>query len=243
MSDQWPVNNQGPVHDHGSVSEPLVLGVDTSTSVNVGLARGAEVLARGTVTDAMAHVEQLTPLIARCLSEAGLTPRDLSVVVVGLGPGPFTGLRVGIVTARVLASALGLSQHGVCSLDVIALQHAQTGAATDFLVATDARRREVYWARYSAAGHRLAGPAVGSPDELPRLPTVGPASDLYADRLVPAAGPRALDAGVLATHGLTLPDAGHEPLYLRRPDAMEPGRRKSVLHHHDTLRHAPGSVR
>jgi tRNA threonylcarbamoyl adenosine modification protein YeaZ len=229
--------------DGGPGPEPLVLGVDTSTSVNVGLARGAEVLARGTVTDAMAHVEQLTPLIEQCLAEARLTPHDLSVLVVGLGPGPFTGLRVGIVTARVLASALGLRLHGVCSLDVIARQHALTSPVTEFLVATDARRREVYWARYSVAGHRLFGPAVGSPDDLPRLPTIGPAADLYADRLVSAAGPRALDAGMLATQGLTLPSAGHEPLYLRRPDAMEPSRRKSVLHHHDTHGYPRGSAR
>lgn len=227
----------------GPVSAPLVLGVDTSTTVNVGLARGAEVLARGTVTDPMAHVEQLTPLIERCLTEAGVTPRDLSVVVVGLGPGPFTGLRVGIVTARILATTLGLAQHGICSLDVLALQHAATQPGTEFLVATDARRREVYWAHYSATGHRLFGPAVGSPDDLPRLPTIGPAADLYADRLVPAAGPRALDAGVLATRGLTLPDVGPEPLYLRRPDAMEPGRRKSVLHHHEHRRDDPSPTR
>ena len=220
--------SRGPVS-----GEPLILGVDTSTTVNVGLARGTAVLARGTVSDPMAHVEQLTPLIDRCLTEAGVTPRDLAVVVVGLGPGPFTGPRVGIITARILASALGIEQRGVCSLDVIALQHADTRPGTEFLVVTDARRREVYWARYSAAGHRTFGPAVGAPDDLPRLPAIGPAADLYADRLTTAAGPRSLDAGVLATRGLRLPDAGHEPLYLRRPDAMEPGRRKSVLHHHD----------
>ena len=212
----------------------LVLALDTSTTVNVGLARGAEVLARGTVSDPMAHVEHLTPLIERCLAEACVTPRDLSVVVVGLGPGPFTGLRVGIVTARILASALRLELRGVCSLDVIALQYVDTRPATEFLVVTNARRREVYWARYSAAGHRTFGPVVGAPDDLPRLPAIGPAADLYADRLVTAPGPRELDAGVLATRGLTLPDAGHEPLYLRRPDAMEPGRRKSVLHHHES---------
>ena len=96
-------------------------------------------------------------------------------------------------------------------------------------MATDARRREVYWARYGADGTRLEGPEVGSPDAVPRLPTVGPAADLYADRLDAVPGPRTLDAGLLAAHGLDLPSAGTEPLYLRRPDAAEPSRRKSVL--------------
>ena len=96
-------------------------------------------------------------------------------------------------------------------------------------MATDARRKEVYWARYAADGRRVEGPAVGSPDAVPRLPTVGPGADLYADRLDAAPGPRVLDPGVLAAHGLDLPSAGTEPLYLRRPDAAEPTRRKSVL--------------
>ncbi|SDT25254.1 tRNA threonylcarbamoyl adenosine modification protein YeaZ [Friedmanniella luteola] len=216
------------------MAEPLVLALDTSTTVAVGLARGAEVLAVAGVADRRAHVEQLTPLVQRCLADAGVRAGELDQLVVGLGPGPFTGLRVGIVTAQVLASALRRPWRGVCSLDVLARQHVlehrdreQVGRA--FVVATDARRREVYWARYDAEGVRVDGPRVSAPGEVPKLPVVGPAADVYPDVLDAVIGPRTLDAGVLAAHGPDLPDAGREPLYLRRPDAAEPTRRKSVL--------------
>ncbi|MCW2809885.1 MAG: tsaB [Friedmanniella sp.] len=211
----------------------LVLALDTSTVVNVGLARDGVVLGTATVPDRMAHVEQLTPLVQRCLTEAGVAPRELTDIVVGLGPGPFTGLRVGIVTAQMLASVLGTGFRGVCSLDVIArefVDHHATPPAGDFVAASDARRREVYWARYSAEGRRIDGPRVSHPDDVPALPTVGPGADLYPDRLSPVMGPRTLDPGVLALVGPTLPDEGRSPLYLRRPDAAEPTRRKSVLH-------------
>ncbi len=209
----------------------LVLGLDTSTVVAVGLARSGESVASAVVADRMAHVEQLVPLVRQCLDGAGHRLVDVEAIVVGLGPGPFTGLRVGIVTARTLGSVLKVGVHGVCSLDVIAAQAPGVAGGGEFLVAIDARRREVYWARYDGAGRRIDGPHVSSPDDLPRLPTVGPAADLYADRLVAVPGPRTLDPGVLAARGPGLPDAGIEPLYLRRPDAIEPTRRKSVLHH------------
>jgi tRNA threonylcarbamoyl adenosine modification protein YeaZ len=211
-----------------AVGPRLVLGLDTSTLVHVGLARGTEVLATATVEDRMAHVEQLTPLVRRVVEEAGVALADLDLVVVGLGPGPFTGLRVGVVTARVLAAALGPALRGVCSLDVIAAQHAATFTDGEFLVATDARRREVYWARYAADGTRSGGPEVSAPSRLPRLPVVGPAADLYAGEVSAVDGPRMLDPGTLAVRGPRMPDAGVEPLYLRRPDATEPGRPKSV---------------
>ena len=209
---------------------PLVLAIDTTTDVTVGVARGREVLASERVTDRMAHVEQLMPLVHRSLATAGVRLADVGHVVVGLGPGPFTGLRVGIVTAQVLAHVGGVPLHGVCSLDVIALAHARsTRADHHFVVATDARRKEVYWARYGVDGRRSSEPDVSSPDDVPRLPTVGPGADVYPDRLDAVPGPRVLDAGLLAAHGLDLPSAGTEPLYLRRPDAAEPARRKSVL--------------
>lgn len=208
----------------------LVLGVDTSTVVAVGLARSSSVLATAVVPDRMAHVEQLTPLIKQCLESSGHTLADVDGIVVGLGPGPFTGLRVGIMTARTLGSVLRIGVRGVCSLDVLANQW-QDRSAGEFLVATDARRREVYWARYDDTGRRIDGPHVSSAVDLPRLPTIGPAADLYADRLITVIGPRSLDPGVLAARGSELPDAGQEPLYLRRPDAVASTRRKSVLHH------------
>jgi tRNA threonylcarbamoyl adenosine modification protein YeaZ len=208
--------------------DPLVLGLDTSTMVHVGLARGAEVLATATVPDRMAHVEQLTPLVRRVVETAGVALTEVDLIVVGLGPGPFTGLRVGVVTARVLAAALGPMLRGICSLDVIAAEYAATAGSGEFLVATDARRREVYWARYGADGTRSGGPEVSAPALLPRLPVVGPAADLYAGQVLAVDGPRALDPGTLAVRGPSLPDAGVDPLYLRRPDATEPGRPKSV---------------
>jgi tRNA threonylcarbamoyl adenosine modification protein YeaZ len=211
----------------------LVIGIDTSTTVNVGLALDGEVLATGTIGDSRAHVEQLMPLVQQCLADGQRQLHEVDQIVVGLGPGPFTGLRVGIVTAQVLAATLSLPLYGVCSLDVLAAQHVQDSAPAlgDFLVATDARRREVYWARYNPAGHRIGGPYVNPPAELPRLPTVGPAIDLYPDRLSGVPGPHRLDPGVLATLGRSLPTAGSEPLYLRRADVSEPTRRKPVLAH------------
>jgi tRNA threonylcarbamoyl adenosine modification protein YeaZ len=213
----------------------LVLALDTSTVVNVGIARGERVLATATVADRMAHAEQLMPLISDCLSDAGVWPRDLDQLIVGLGPGPFTGLRVGVATAQILSYVLKIELRGVCSLDVLAAQFA--GATSgDFIVATDARRREVYWAQYGADGVRIGEPSVSRPSEVPPLPAIGPAAELYSDQLRPVAGPRAMDPGVLATRGATLPDAGHEPLYLRHPDATELTRPKSVLHYQGVRR-------
>jgi tRNA threonylcarbamoyl adenosine modification protein YeaZ len=213
----------------------LVLALDTSTVVNVGLAQGERVLATATVTEQMAHAEQLMPLVSECLDVAGVRAADLDRLVVGVGPGPFTGLRVGVATARVLSYVLDVELRGVCSLDVLAAQF--TGANPgEFLVAIDARRREVYWARYGAVGVRLGEPRVSRPGDIPRLPTIGPAADLYPDQLQAVPGPRSMDPGVLATRGATLPDAGHEPLYLRHPDAAELTRPKSVLHYQGVRR-------
>jgi tRNA threonylcarbamoyl adenosine modification protein YeaZ len=213
-----------------TVDRTVVLGIDTATVVCVGIAVDGIAVAIGEVDDRRAHVEQLTPLIRRVCAEAGVTPTDITDVVLGLGPGPYTGLRVGIVTARVLAEITGARTRGICSLDVFAAQHVASGEVDgEFLVATDARRKEVYWARYAAGGSRLAGPSVDRPAEVPRLPTVGPGADLYPDALQVIPGPRALDPATLVVAGPALDDAGVEPLYLRRPDATEPGRRKSVL--------------
>ena len=218
----------------------LVLGIDTSTDVCAAVARGAEVLATAVVTDKMQHVEQATPLVHRVMREAGVRLADVDLITVGLGPGPFTGLRVGIATAQILASVRGVPLHGVCSLDVIAQQCLREvdPVPAEFLVASDARRKEVYWARYSASGQRLEEPTVGAPESVPDLPLVGPAADLYPDRLPVMPGPRGFDAGTLCTAGPDLPGAGTEPLYLRRPDAAEPSRPKSVLVRRPDLRAA-----
>ena len=152
----------------------LVLAFDTATpAVTVALHDGTNVLAETTTVDARRHGELLASSIDAMLAEAGAGRLDITAVAAGTGPGPYTGLRAGLVTARVLGSALGVPVYGVCTLDVIAADVASTGAATgqDFLVATDARRREVYWARYDADGRRLDGPAVGYPADVAETAT------------------------------------------------------------------------
>lgn len=206
----------------------LVLAIDTATDVRAGLARDGSVVAAAVVADRRAHAEQLLPLIRRVLEAAGATPADLTGIVVGVGPGPFTGLRVGVAAAITLGEALGVGVRGVCSLDVVALDWAARAdvPADGFLVVADARRKEVYWARYDAAGARVDGPFVTAPDALPDLPLAGPGAVLTG-RECP--GPEALDAGLMAAAGDRLADAGIEPLYLRRPDAEVPTTRKSTL--------------
>src|SRR6478609_6422664 len=101
----------------------------------------------------MKHAEQLAPLIERALAEAGIVRQDLTAIAAGIGPGPYTGLRVGLVTARTLGFVLDLPVYGVCSLDALAVEAVETGAVDrDFVVATDARRKEVYLARYDERG-------------------------------------------------------------------------------------------
>src|SRR6476469_3891099 len=112
----------------------------------------------------MKHGEQLAPLIEAVLADAGIVRQDLTAIAVGVGPGPFTGLRVGLVTARTLAFVLEIPVYGVCTLDVLAVEAVEAGAvASDFAVATGARRKEVYLARYDDRGTRLEGPLVDKP--------------------------------------------------------------------------------
>lgn len=209
----------------------LVLAVDTSVGVAVGLARGAQVLTTQTATGPSRHVESLMPLVRDVCAEASVALPDVGMVVVGVGPGPFTGLRVGVVTAVVLGSALGVPVRGVCGLDVLAADRCLTGPepSGDFICAIDARRKELYWARYSAAGQRLEGPVVTRPDRLPDLPVAGPGGRLYPDDVRAVDGPQTVDAGLMAVLADRLPDEGLAPLYLRRPDVSEPSRTKSVL--------------
>ncbi len=225
----------------------LLLGLDTATpAVTVALHDGGQPLAQLITVDAHRHAELLAPAIAKVIADAGADPGDLTGIAVGVGPGPYTGLRVGIVTAKVLGAALGIPVYGVCTLDVIAADVEHDG---DFLVATDARRRELYWARYDRAGNRIAGPDVSSPAAIPdrELPAAGEGTLLYPAFLPNGRGP-AYPAAVtlcrLATAALAAPvargtagaarmAAGEvllppEPLYLRRPDAREPGAPKRV---------------
>jgi tRNA threonylcarbamoyladenosine biosynthesis protein TsaB len=185
----------------------MILAIDTSTpAVTAGVAKldGMEVLAERVTVDARAHAEQLTPNVLGALADAGLTVDDLGVVMVGCGPGPFTGLRVGMATAAAYGHALDIPVHGVCSLDAIGIN-----TAGEALVVTDARRREVYWARYRD-GVRVDGPAVNAPADVP-----GAAEALE----LPPVYPRV--AGLVrAVADWTAEPAPLVPLYLRRPDAQ-----------------------
>ncbi|MDA0632493.1 tRNA (adenosine(37)-N6)-threonylcarbamoyltransferase complex dimerization subunit type 1 TsaB [Nonomuraea sp. MCN248] len=211
----------------------LVLAFDTATpAVTAALHDGERVLAESTTIDARRHGELLAPTVERVLSEAGVRLRDVTAVVAGRGPGPYTGLRVGLMTAQALAATLGVPAHGICTLDVLAYG---SGLDEPFLVATDARRKEVFWARYADLRTRLDGPSVDRPADVPveGLPVVGAGAGLYPDALGAAADPAYPYAGFLAAlaaeriaAGTPLDEA--RPIYLRRPDAVVPGAPKKV---------------
>jgi tRNA threonylcarbamoyl adenosine modification protein YeaZ len=210
----------------------LVLGLDTSTpAVSVALVdTDGGPLAECVVVDARRHGEVLAVGIKTVLRDAGVDRRQLGAIAVGLGPGPFTGLRVGVVTAATLADALSIPAYGTCSLDCLG-----TGRR---IAMTDARRREVYWARYDEAGARVDGPAVARPaDFAPQLhgiPVMGDGALMYGDVL---AGldlrpepryPSAVALVEVVRPSLGTAPAPLVPLYLRRPDAEQPGPPKRV---------------
>ena len=215
----------------------LVLGLDTSSpAVSAALVQvrqeGDELLAESVVVDARRHGELLAQGVRAVLGERPATA--VEAVVVGLGPGPFTGLRVGLMTAAATADALGVPAYGVCSLDAV--------GGGERVVVADARRKEVYWARYDASGQRVEGPAVEAPGRLaerlrggtPRL--VGAGALLHRAVLdglpVDEGAPYPSAPGLVAVARERVlgraPSEPLTPLYLRRPDAVEPGAGKAV---------------
>lgn len=212
----------------------MLLAFDTATAaVTVALHDGDRVVASSTAVDTMRHGELLAPAVNAVLAEAWVSRADLTAIVVGVGPGPFTGLRVGLVTARTLAAVLDVPVHGVCTLDVLAAEAAESGTCggRPFLVATDARRKEVYWAAYDEAGRRLGQPQVSKPaDVATDGPVVGRGAVLYPEAFPDARPPELPDAAVLANAVATqrVELLGPEPLYLRRPDVAAPSRPKRV---------------
>ena len=169
-----------------------VLAIDTSTSRScVAIIEGTNVLYSGFRDGATAHGPSLPALVQEALAVS-----DVDEVVVGMGPGPFTGLRVGIAFAQSFALARGIAVRGVCSLDAIAAQVTED----DFIITVDARRKEVYWARYTN-GVRAAEPAVNFPADVSGAKIQ---ADLFPDMISLA----------------NLPGDVSEPIYLRRPDAV-----------------------
>ena len=222
----------------------LILAIDTSAVASAALVSDdapESVIASFATADTRSHAEVLAPGIEAMLSEAGVSGADIDALVVGVGPGPFTGLRSGIATARTLAFVWDKPLHGLVSLDAVALQVAEsTAAVPEFLVVTDARRKEVYWARYSLADGQLPllqdGPHVGFAADLPDLPAFGAGAGLYGDVVeahpeFAAEQPDALYLGQSALPRLASGEAllDSTPLYLRESDAQVPGPRKRAL--------------
>ncbi|HEY8700655.1 MAG TPA: tRNA (adenosine(37)-N6)-threonylcarbamoyltransferase complex dimerization subunit type 1 TsaB [Arthrobacter sp.] len=222
----------------------LILAIDTSAVASAALVSDdvpEGVVASFSTEDTRSHAEVLAPGIEDLLASTGVTGRDIDAIVTGVGPGPFTGLRSGIATARTLAFVWDKPLYGMMSLDAVALEVAEsTAAAAEFLVVTDARRKEVYWARYSLAEAQLPqledGPHVGFAADLPGLPAYGAGAGLYGDVLQaePGFSTEQPDALYLGQFALARLAAGGKlldstPLYLRESDAQVPGPRKRAL--------------
>jgi tRNA threonylcarbamoyl adenosine modification protein YeaZ len=171
------------------MSTSLVIDTSTSRTI-VGLEKDGQIIWQSFHEGATDHGNAVAQLVKQALA-AGVNPDR---VVVGMGPGPFTGLRVGISFARAFAAARNIPVIGICSLDAIVIEQAE------YTVAIDARRKEIYWARYRD-GQRVAGPAVNFPADV-----AGHIIDQYPD--------------VARMVELSAHENYAEPFYLRRPDAV-----------------------
>jgi tRNA threonylcarbamoyladenosine biosynthesis protein TsaB len=220
------------------VPNVLVLALDTATPASTAAvaevtSEGMRGIAERRTVDPRAHGELLAPEIAAVFDEARMRPRDLGAIVAGVGPGPFTGLRVGLATAASMGQALGIPTYAVCSLDALGL----AAGPGRVLAATDARRREVYWATY-ADGHRTRNPDVARPADVVADVdrAVGEGALKYSDvfgvpiddlLLYPPGAALVSLAADRIRHGA--PAERLTPLYLRRPDAVASATRKPVL--------------
>ena len=188
------------------------LAIDTATArTQFAILNGEELIWQEVADGATTHGDVLAKFGELAAQE------NVDQVIVGMGPGPFTGLRTGIIFAKTFAFARGLPLHGVCSLDAIA----QAIAEPEFIVATDARRKELYWATYKN-GIRSELPKVSAPSEIPKLPIYGEGAFKYSltkdqEHLYPdlRAFPKLIEVAEIS-----------EPLYLRHPDAVPTAERK-----------------
>ena len=235
----------------------VMLAVDTSSAAtSIALLDGDVLIAHEVHVDARSHAEVLAVMVERALATAGHP--QVTAVACGVGPGAYTGLRVGVSSAQAYALGWDVPVYGVCSLDAMA-RAASDAVAGSFACAIDARRREIYWAQYDSSGSRVQGPFVTAPDDIDgsvrELPWFGDIATGYPEQLhsegadtVPY--PDARDIGRFALHHLELGESmdltpielsahGHDhgstaaalsghsllrpvPLYVRRPDAVEP---------------------
>jgi tRNA threonylcarbamoyl adenosine modification protein YeaZ len=198
------------------------LALDTATpATTVALVRDNVLLGELTEVDARRHAELLVGLVDRVLRDAGVARTEIDAVAVGVGPGAYTGLRVGVATALALGRALGRPVQGVVTLDAMA---AAAGVTAPFGVVTDARRKELFWARYDMGAGRVSGPHLGRPSDvaeaLADLPVVGARATPFVDQFTDAREP-ALPAARWVAHVADRPGGAVDPvrpLYLRRPD-------------------------
>ncbi|GAB3392573.1 tRNA (adenosine(37)-N6)-threonylcarbamoyltransferase complex dimerization subunit type 1 TsaB [Humibacter soli] len=194
----------------------MLLAIDTSAGTSVAVVdRDGGVLSELTTTDTMRHAEVIGGMLRDALAQASIAPSRLSGVVAGMGPGPFTGLRVGIAAAKAFALGAGKPLVPIVSHDAVALERYGAGHTGPLLVVTDARRRELYWSEYGGVDElgiplRIGGPGLSKPADLPR-------SDLPRyDAASVSAGQLGLLAEWLFAHGRSF--AEDRPLYLRSPD-------------------------
>lgn len=235
--------------------------MDTSTALtSVALVDGDRIVAQRTELDARRHAEVLAPLLRAVLADTGIGVGDVSTIACGVGPGPYTGLRVAIASARAIGLAWDRPVVGICSLDAFAAAVIASGAGGSFGVASDARRREVYWGWFDESGARILGPRVTKPDDIDAAlragrwtghgaeehrDAFGSVIDGSAECRYPHASWIARRAGALLADGVEVGRPGialaahggdgaatsdalagvallpPEPLYLRRPDAVE----------------------
>ncbi|WP_084622246.1 tRNA (adenosine(37)-N6)-threonylcarbamoyltransferase complex dimerization subunit type 1 TsaB [Demequina oxidasica] len=199
----------------------MILAIDTSSAISVAVVDGDKTVAARTEFSPRGHSELLSGMIEAALADAGIAGTDVDAIVVGTGPAPFTGLRVGLVTARTLGMVWRVPVRGVCSLDAVGAQAADAGGGQITVVA-DARRKEVYWATYTN-GVADGAPHVSAPaDVQPLGGVVGRGALLYPD-VFPDAKDADPDPAWLARVAARRLEAGDtdfptEPMYMRRPD-------------------------
>ena len=222
----------------------LVLALDSSATASVALARlennTVTILATRESVDTRSHAEVMSVYVREVLAEAGVERSEVEAVLTGTGPGPFTGLRAGIVTARTLAFAWDVPLYGLMSLYALAERAFEDASARDvqkYLVATDARRREIYSAQYEISGDTYSlveGPTVGFAKDSPQIPAYGFGVSIYSEELDGVAGFETLQPSAewllkaAARIGIENISTDTQALYLRESDAKVPAARKKA---------------